>query len=148
MLKEDTLSWSRPPRWADDQKPPHIVLNKDGEPVAQVEGDKVTLLPGYAWNGPDKIPDTRSRMRASAYHDLFIQLAKGGTYKNCVSDYRRAASEYVRILKEDGEGFFSRTAQRLVLWAWAIKTRQVVLLIGWSADVVVVDRKTVIGLRK
>lgn len=54
----------------------------------------LTLRRGFAWNGPDVIPDTPDVMRASAVHDALYGLMRAGHLDPAV--FRNAADKLMR----------------------------------------------------
>lgn len=55
------------------------VFSLAGKPIARVERDLLTLLPGYAWDGCTvigRIVETAGTLRASLVHDFLYQLAE------------------------------------------------------------------------
>lgn len=62
----------------------------------KLEADKLTIFSGYAWDGASGImPDFKSTMRASLFHDCWYQLIREG-YE--FSDTREAADIHYRDL--------------------------------------------------
>lgn len=84
-----------------------------------LEPTQLLLYAGYAWNGASgPVPDTKTIMRASLYHDAWYQLIREGheprssrtladfwfgeTYKED-GGWKWLADSYVKVLEKVGE---------------------------------------------
>ena len=73
--------------------PPLRARSLKGEPLAEVEGDWLSILPGYAWDGctgVGRLVESSVTLRASLLHDFLYQLGEQSSY---AAPYTRRAAD-------------------------------------------------------
>lgn len=99
VLKDHLHSWQKPPKGGSQGK-----IESNNKALATVSPGGVTLHRDYAWDGSSGpgVEDTLFCMRASALHDVWCQAMTKGFYPNRLGNWRRGASMYRTICREDG----------------------------------------------
>ena len=95
----------------------------DGFDVGFIEGEMLTIYPGYAWNGMSCWPDSPTNILASLFHDFWYQV--GGVIT------RKQADEGLRYLLEvkgDAHAGKCYYAVRACGWMFYGKTKGVTLV--------------------
>ena len=118
VLDEHRHRWARKPRKCAGGT---TIRTARGVKVARLDECGVTLFEGYAWNGSTAAKDTMACMRASALHDAWCQAMRKRVYGNGYPNWRRGASEYRSLCREDGMGRFRARLRWLGLLVWGLK---------------------------
>ena len=94
---------------------------------------KMILFKGYAWNGANVIPDTKSNHIGSAVHDAFYQLFEMGLLDSKASQY--CGEQNVALeLQNISDLFFEQICVKCGTWEWVAHGYYIGLkYFGWKA---------------